>query len=151
MESIPPQVNTLLGAFSPILFVAQYVFNATGINLGHFETQLLSFVVVVAGLAYGYPICRDFVDKWMMSHVTLEGSDISYGYAAMFIRDKFGEKGRDLTVTSVRMNEDNDAIPNKDGFADLTKFQYMRRYMPGYGTHWFRYRGHWVSFTRSHR
>ncbi|KAK5224107.1 hypothetical protein LTR47_009987 [Exophiala xenobiotica] len=151
MESIPPQVNTLLGAFSPILFVAQYVFNATGINLGHFETQLLSLVVVIAGLTYGYPICRDFVDKWMMSHVTLEGSDMCYGYAAMFIRDKFGEKGRDLTVMSVRMNEDNHAMPNKDGFADLTKFQYMRRYMPGFGTHWFRYQGHWVSFTRSFR
>ncbi|KAK5442656.1 hypothetical protein LTS15_010974 [Exophiala xenobiotica] len=133
MESIPPQVNSLLGAFSPILFVAQYVFNATGINLGNFETQLLSFVVVIAGLAYGYPICRDFVDKWMMAHVTLEGSDISYGYAAMFIRDRFGEKGRDLTVMSVRMNEENDAIPNTDGFADLTKFQWMRRYMPGFG------------------
>ncbi|KAK5400957.1 hypothetical protein LTR06_011079 [Exophiala xenobiotica] len=89
-----------------------------------FETQLLSFAVHVAGLAYGYRKCLDFFDTRLMCHVTLEGSDISYDSAPKLINDKLGEKkGRNLTVKSVRMNEKTDTIPTKDGYAALTKLQ----------------------------
>ncbi|KAK5214684.1 mitochondrial chaperone [Exophiala xenobiotica] len=129
---------------------SQFILNATGIDLAPFETQLLSFVVVIAGLAYGYPKLLDFVETKLMCHVTLEGSDVSYASAARFIMNTFEQaKGRDLTVRSVRIDEDNDAIPTKDGFADLSKFQWMRQYMPGLGVHWFRYRERWVRLTRS--
>ncbi len=54
---------------------------------------------------------------------------MSYNSAIKF-SDKFGEeKGRDLTVKSVRMNEDSDTIPTKDRYANLSKFQWMRQYM----------------------
>ncbi|KAK5468923.1 hypothetical protein LTR55_011544 [Exophiala xenobiotica] len=150
MEPIDSQVSGFLGGFGPYLFFAQFILNATGIDLAPFETQLLSFVVVIAGLAYGYPKLLDFVETKLMCHVTLEGSDVSYASAARFIMNTFEQaKGRDLTVRSVRIDEDNDAIPTKDGFADLSKFQWMRQYMPGLGVHWFRYRERWVRLTRS--
>ena len=58
-----------------------------------------------------------------MSHITLEGSDVTYTSATKFIRDKFDKgKGRNLTIRSVRRNEDSDPIPTKDGFTDLSKF-----------------------------
>lgn len=90
--------------------------------------------------------CLDFVNTKLMCHITLEGSDVTSASAVKFIRHKFDKaKGRDLTVRSIRMSEDNDPIPTKDGFADLSKFRWMRQYMPGLG----RYRGHWVRLSRS--
>jgi len=124
----------------------QLILSATGIDIGPFETQILTFLVLIAGLAYGYPKCLDFVNTKLMCHITLEGSDVTSASAVKFIRHKFDKaKGRDLTVRSIRMSEDNDPIPTKDGFADLSKFRWMRQYMPGLG----RYRGHWVRLSRS--
>ena len=153
MESLDPKVRGLLpGGYGPFFFFAQLILSATGIDIGPYEAQILTFIVFIAGLAYAYTRCIDFVNTKLMCHLTLDGSDVGYAPAARFIRHKFDKaKGRDLTVRSVRMNEDYDAIPIKDGFADLSKFQWTRQYMPGWGVHWFTYRGHWVRLCRSRR
>jgi chaperone BCS1 len=135
-------------------------------------SQYLGLILLLLGLTTAGQPCIDMIKetgrKFLMSSAEIRYNDEIYNFVMYWIsknglstRSRRFIAGTQTNSTRLWTNDDTEAeeyepdLEDFDSFTDITEqsrnWDRMKtlRFTPSSGTHWFQYKGHWLSFTRS--